>query len=127
MTDENMTEEERKEPKEPRTFSRRSFLRGAGATVVGGAAGAAVGSQLFATTAVAADGVAAPVGAPVETVVEKQVPMTFPASTGYLLVDNKKCAGCQSCMIACSTAHEGAPNLSVEDTGNPGSVPTFSQ
>ncbi len=34
-------------------------------------------------------------------------------STGYLLVDTKKCAGCQSCMLACSMAHYGKPNLSL--------------
>ena len=36
----------------------------------------------------------------------------LPLSTGYLLVDTKKCSGCMSCMMACSLAHEGGINLS---------------
>ena len=39
--------------------------------------------------------------------------MAFPLSKGYLLVDSKKCQGCQSCMMACSLAHEGEVNLSL--------------
>ena len=35
------------------------------------------------------------------------------ASEGYLIVDTKKCAGCQTCMIACSLAHEGKANPSL--------------
>lgn len=35
------------------------------------------------------------------------------ASEGYLVVDTKKCAGCQSCMLACSLTHEGKENLSL--------------
>lgn len=34
-------------------------------------------------------------------------------SEGYLLVDSKKCAGCLSCMLACSLAHEGREELSL--------------
>jgi protein NrfC len=34
----------------------------------------------------------------------------IPAAGGYLLVDTKKCAGCQSCMLACSLVHEGEEN-----------------
>lgn len=30
-----------------------------------------------------------------------------PASEGYLLVDTRKCAGCTSCMLACSVTHHG--------------------
>jgi protein NrfC len=109
-----MTEEEKKDP---RAISRRLFLRGAGATVVGGAVGVVAGSQMV-TPAAAADGgavadAAAPTEVVVEKIVEKQVPMTFPASAGYLVVDNKKCAGCMSCMMACSMAHEGQPNPSL--------------
>jgi protein NrfC len=36
-----------------------------------------------------------------------------PASEGYLLVDTKKCAGCVSCMLACSMVHSGESNLSL--------------
>lgn len=37
----------------------------------------------------------------------------IPASEGYLLVDTKKCAGCTSCMLACSMVHTGEANLSL--------------
>ena len=36
-----------------------------------------------------------------------------PISKGYLLVDTKKCAGCCTCMLACSLVHEGRSNLSL--------------
>ncbi len=35
------------------------------------------------------------------------------ASKGYLLVDTKKCQGCQTCMLACSLVHEGFESLSL--------------
>ena len=35
------------------------------------------------------------------------------ASQGYLLVDTKKCAGCESCVISCSLAHLGRINTSL--------------
>ncbi len=34
-------------------------------------------------------------------------------SRGYLVVDSKRCAGCQSCMMACSLVNEGEINLSL--------------
>ena len=37
----------------------------------------------------------------------------IPASEGYLLVDTKKCAGCTSCMMACSLTHHGQSNYSL--------------
>lgn len=37
----------------------------------------------------------------------------IPASEGYLLVDTKKCGGCESCMLACSMVHSGESNLSL--------------
>lgn len=39
--------------------------------------------------------------------------MAIPASSGYLLVDTKKCQGCVSCMLACSLVHEGMASLSL--------------
>ena len=36
-----------------------------------------------------------------------------PQSKGYILVDSKKCQGCQSCMMVCSLVHEGRVNLSL--------------
>jgi protein NrfC len=38
---------------------------------------------------------------------------TVPKAEGYLVVDTKKCAGCLSCMLACSLAHEGEENLAL--------------
>lgn len=35
------------------------------------------------------------------------------ASQGYLLVDAKKCAGCETCVISCSLAHLGRINTSL--------------
>lgn len=35
------------------------------------------------------------------------------ASQGYLLVDTKKCAGCESCMLTCSLVHTGKENLAL--------------
>ena len=45
--------------------------------------------------------------------VEVEVPVTFPASQGYIVVDSKKCSGCTSCMLACSLVHEGKEDLSL--------------
>lgn len=85
-----------------RPVSRRRFLRAAG-VISGGAAGAAVPF----------------LGA--GSVVVAQVPLSnTPAgctdlapSQGYLVVDSKKCAGCASCMLACSMVHEKKANLSL--------------
>ncbi|OGO17689.1 MAG: hypothetical protein A2Z02_07245 [Chloroflexi bacterium RBG_16_48_7] len=38
--------------------------------------------------------------------------MAMPLSEGYLIVDSKKCQGCQSCMMICSLVHHGEVNLS---------------
>ncbi len=101
-----MAEEEKKVP---RLVSRRAFLGKAGAAAVGGVVGGVVGPQLIApATADAAPASVSEVGAPVE-----QVGKGYAPSKAYLVGDNKKCAGCLSCMIACSTAHEGQPNPSL--------------
>lgn len=39
--------------------------------------------------------------------------MAIPASGGYLLVDSKKCQGCNTCMMACSLTHHGVQSLSL--------------
>ena len=36
-----------------------------------------------------------------------------PVSEGYLLVDTKKCSGCDTCMLACATTHHGRAGLSL--------------
>ncbi len=37
----------------------------------------------------------------------------LPEASGYIFYDPKKCAGCKSCMLACSLVHEGNHNLSL--------------
>jgi protein NrfC len=38
--------------------------------------------------------------------------LAIEASGGYLLVDTKKCVGCDSCMLACSAVHYGKTSFS---------------
>jgi protein NrfC len=38
---------------------------------------------------------------------------SYPQSTGYIVYDSRQCFGCQSCMFACSMAHEGESNPSL--------------
>jgi protein NrfC len=72
-------------------LSRREFVELSGCAVVGvGVAGCRT------PLAVLADGVSA-----------------TPVAGGYLLTDTKKCAGCLSCMLACSLAHEGRASLAL--------------
>jgi protein NrfC len=72
-------------------YSRRRFLIGGGAA-------------LAACTPVAA-AVPATSPAPVKN--------EYDASGGYLVYDSKKCAGCTTCMLACSLTHEGIQSLSL--------------
>ena len=37
----------------------------------------------------------------------------YSLSKGYLVYDSRLCAGCQSCMLACSLVHEGAASTSL--------------
>ena len=39
--------------------------------------------------------------------------VTYPPAAAYLVVDTKKCDGCCSCMVACSSVHEGVGNYSL--------------
>lgn len=73
------------------TVSRRDFLKMASAVAVGLGFGGGIGDMIFLGKGVVA----------------------IPASEGYLLVDTMKCAGCVSCMLACSLVHEGKVNLSL--------------
>ncbi len=106
-----MAEDEKKEPK---LFSRRSFLRGASAAVVGGAASTVVASPLFpASPSVPTAEAATPPEKSADAAPSAPMRVTYPASAGYLVVDPKKCAGCLNCMIACSTAHYGEASFSL--------------
>lgn len=68
--------------------SRRDFLYGSGA--------------IIATAAISAVAPASPVNED-----------SYAPSQGYLVYDSKKCAGCVTCMLACSLVHEGVENLSL--------------
>jgi len=70
-------------------FSRRDFLKFAGTVVVGI-------SGILPNFLLIGEGIAA-----------------IPVSQGYLLVDNKKCQGCMTCMLACSLVHEGKESISL--------------
>ena len=73
--------------------SRRTFLATGGAIV-------AVDAIVSSATGKAA------VASPASTV-------TYPASTGYIVYDSRKCAGCTTCMLSCSLVHYGEQNLSL--------------
>ena len=73
------------------TLTRRDFVTGIGGAGIGAIIGGMFLSSVFLPQAVFA----------------------VPASGGYLLVDTKKCAGCQSCMMACSLTHHGETNQSL--------------
>jgi len=132
-----MTEKDKK--KESGELSRRDFVAGTGAVLIGSAAGAIAGSAVFRTeteTVVETEKVVEVlvdkvVEVPVieihevekqvvvekdvirEVVVDREVPMTYPLSEGYLVVDSTKCCDCKSCMLACSLVHDGESNLSL--------------
>lgn len=72
-------------------ISRREFMTGIGGLGIGAILGGFMGQALLLPDEVIA----------------------FPASEGYLLVDTKKCAGCSTCMLACSLVHTGENNLST--------------
>lgn len=80
-----------KDVKGPSGVSRREFLTGIGGIGLGAVlAGSLAGTLLLPDDVIA-----------------------FPVSEGYLLVDSKKCQGCNSCMMACSLAHHGVQSLSL--------------
>lgn len=71
--------------------SRRGFVAMVGAMGLAAAAGGVVANALISPDEVYA----------------------MPVSNGYILVDTKKCSGCESCMAFCSMAHEGFVNYSL--------------
>lgn len=82
---------DRERDQEKSGVSRRDFLKMASAVAVGLGFGGGISEMILAGNGVVA----------------------IPASGGYLLVDTMKCSGCQSCMLACSLAHEGVENPSL--------------
>jgi len=77
--------------------SRRTFLATGGAIV-------AVDAIVSTATA---DAAAAPAASPAAA------SEPIPASTGYIIYDSRKCAGCTTCMLSCSLVHYGEQNLSL--------------
>lgn len=79
---------------EPAVFkkelTRRDFMTGIGGLGIGAVIGGILGQAILLPDEVIA----------------------YPASKGYLLVDTKKCAGCSTCMLACSLVHTGKSSLS---------------
>jgi protein NrfC len=77
-------------------YSRRNFVIGGGTALAGGALAARAPATALAATAA-------------ETA-EKN---PYLLSVGYLVYDSRNCAGCQSCMLACSLVHDGATSTSL--------------
>jgi protein NrfC len=78
-------------------ISRRNFLKSSGTLVVADA--------LITANPLSAS--AAPVASPTPDTGK------YPESTGYILYDSRKCAGCTTCMLSCSLVHYGVHNLSL--------------
>ena len=74
-------------------LSRRAFVTGSGAALVGGAIGAVVLTP--------------------EAEAAQQQKASYPRSTRYLVYDSRYCLGCLACMTSCSLVHEGAVSLSL--------------
>lgn len=74
-------------------FSRRDFVVSGGTALAAGALTACI-----------------PETAQAATTAEKE---EYALSTGYLVYDSKRCAGCLSCMLACSLVHDGAASTSL--------------
>jgi protein NrfC len=102
-----MAEQEKGKEKEPGKISRREFLKDAG-LVVGGAT---VGSMAILSACTTKE-VTKTVEVPLDLTDYGGQPI-LPTSQGYLVVDQKKCASCQTCMLACSLVHEGVENTSL--------------
>ena len=85
--------ESKKADDRQRSILRRDFLFGSGVAIAAGALA---------------------VPAPVADTLTQMATRSYAASTGYLVYDSRLCLGCQSCMYACSMAHEGvaSPSLS---------------
>ncbi len=79
-----------------RKFSRRDFVVGSGSVLAGGALTAY-----------------SPAGTPGAAQQQSATKNPYALSTGYLVYDSRRCAGCQSCMLACSLVHDGATSTSL--------------
>jgi Fe-S-cluster-containing hydrogenase component 2 len=109
MAEENMTEEESKELKEPRSYSRRRFLFGSG-LVVGGAVAAGVAGSALAPTKVEAGGGETAVAPSMDQACVQNAQAPLQKAMGYVSFDPAQCAGCSTCMAVCSLFHDGVVN-----------------
>jgi protein NrfC len=78
-----------------KNFSRRDFVIGSGTVLAGGAL-----TTFTPDAAVAMTAAEAPKN-------------PYDKSTGYLVYDSRRCAGCLSCMLACSLVHDGETSTSL--------------
>jgi protein NrfC len=78
--------------KKDKVISRRDFMRGSGTAIAGGAALTVIGTT---------------------PAISGEATQNFPLSTKYLVCDSKHCAGCYSCMTACSMVHDGEVSFSL--------------
>jgi protein NrfC len=76
-----------------RKYSRRDFVIGSGTVLAGGAL------------------TACPLKTASAAAVTKEE--SYPLSTGYLVYDSRRCAGCLSCMLVCSLVHDGESSTSL--------------
>jgi len=74
-------------------ISRRAFVVGSGTALAGGAISAAITTR--------------------DAKSAQQQKASYPRSTRYLVYDSRNCAGCISCMLACSMVHDGTTSLSL--------------
>jgi protein NrfC len=81
---------------ENKKYSRRDFVAGSGSILAGGALSAFASPKGLSATSAEPD---------------KTIP--YALSSGYLVYDSRRCAGCQSCMLACSLVHEGETSTSL--------------
>jgi protein NrfC len=77
---------------EGKKFSRRRFVRGGSVVLAGGALSSYTADTASAALLKTSD---------------------YPQSSAYLVYDSRSCAGCLSCMLACSLVHEGEASLSL--------------
>jgi protein NrfC len=89
---------------------RRDFLVGSGAAIAAGALSVCV-----------------PEAAATPFQPAEAKPSYPAASTGYLVYDSRLCLGCQSCMFACSMAHEGFAGPSLSRIQIIRDAPTFTK
>ena len=83
---------------------RREFLIGGGAAIAAGALTIAVPDAAKASDS-----------------------KSYPASTGYLVYDSRLCWGCQSCMFACSSSHQGEANPALSRIQIVRDAPSFTK